>query len=162
VRVIGEALAMRLPGIICLLAACASDEGATSTDQPSAACRAVADNVFRTKFVVTDVAAFDGKSLGAVTSIRTLDGTTCRAGDRVTIASGSAEARVENRRDDAVYPLLGAWIDVDGDGACVAEVDLVWTIIGIAGAPGTEDTVTLTAELFALHSDEEGCARLRE
>lgn len=151
-------------GLLMLLAACGTDGTSDpNTEPPSEACIERAPNAFRTRFVGTSFAFFEGRSVQVVTSIGLADasGITCRAATRTQVVDGGFLASVENRRDDAVYPLLGAYVDIDEDGACSAEVDLVWTTLAIAPPADREDTVMLVLEQFARHPDAEGCARLR-
>ena len=151
---------MRAYTIALLLAACASETTTSSTDSPSAACREVAKNELPTRFVVTGLGPFEGNTIHAMSSVKTINNIECRAAARADIVENRAEVRVENLRDDAVYPRVGAWIDVDGDGVCIGEVDLVWTEIWTAPPPGVEVTVTLIGDQFAFRPDDEGCALL--
>ena len=96
-----------------------------------------------------------------MTSVSTLSGIECRANGAAAVEGGAFLARADNRRDDAVYPRLGAYIDVDGDGACRADVDVVWTRLSIAPPPDQEDTIALAAESFAQLPEADGCALVR-
>ena len=147
-----------------LLLACTAGCGADApAGGPSDACLDQAPNAFRTRFVGSGFGELDGRAVTAVTTISTIgpDGVTCRAAGSAMIEGGGFVARTDNRRDDAVYPRLGAFIDADGDGACRAESDLVWTRLSIAPPPDVEDTIELTVEKFALLPEAEGCALLR-
>jgi len=146
-----------------LLATCTIACGDTPGDAeaPSEACLAQASNAFRTRFIGAGFASFEGIGVTAVTTITTIGGVACRAAGATTIADGAFVTRADNRRDDAVYPRLGAFIDVDHDGACNAEIDLAWTRLSIAPSPEVEDTIELTAEHFSRLPDGEGCALLR-
>jgi hypothetical protein len=149
---------------IALLGACsADDDGSADVDRPSEACVEHAPNAFRTRFEGAGFAHFEASRIQVVTTIGLVDPSniTCRAASRTTIINGAFIARADNRRDDAVYPLLGAYIDVDDDGACTAAVDMVWTQTSIAPPPDLEDTFTVSPELFGLQAEAEGCALVR-
>jgi hypothetical protein len=144
------------------LAACTASEP-DQFIQPSAACRAESTTEFHTRFVGTQLAAFEGTDVIAVTSIGTIgsDGVICRAGDREVITNGEFSVRVDNRRDEAVYPTIGAFIDSNANGTCDADRDVVWVMFSGAAPADQEDVVELTAEHFVLSADAEGCGRLR-
>lgn len=139
--------------------ACGTD---VPVDGPSEACVAQAPNAFRTRFVGTGFGTLEGRGVTAVTLISTVgpESVACRAASDATIEGGGFVARADNRRDDAAYPRLGAFIDIDGDTAC-GEMDLVWTRVSIAPPPNLEDTIELTLEDFARLPEAEGCALLR-
>lgn len=145
--------------IACVFAVGCTASGTDQFIQPSADCRATASNEFRTRFTGSQLTSFDGSFAVAVTSIETISGVTCRAANREVVANGSFTTLVENQRDEAVYPLLGVFIDSNGNGACDADRDIVWHIYGSVSE--AEDLVELTGESFALQPDAEGCALLR-
>lgn len=148
---------------IAALVACGTDEGSMGVDSPSEECVERAPNPFRTRFEGTGFASFETRTVQVVTSIGLTDGSSiiCRAATRTTVVDGAFVARTDNRRDDAVYPRVGAYVDVDSDAECTAEVDLIWTQLTAAPPPEQEDTITLSLESFARKPDAEGCALLR-
>lgn len=147
--------------MILAVAACTSETTSDdSIESPSAACREVANHELPARFVVTGLGPFEGNTIHAMSSVKTIGNIECRAAARTNIVENRAEVRVDNLRDDAVYPRVGAWIDVDGDAVCLGEVDLVWTQIWTAPPPGVEVTVELIGDQFAFRPDDEGCALL--
>lgn len=135
----------------------------SSLSSPSAACRERAPTTFRVKFVGSGFTELDGRVVTAVTSVMTIDAdpVLCRAAETATIDGGAFTARVENRRDEAVYPRIGVFVDSNANGRCDAETDLVWTRVTTAGPADVEDAVDIKADSLAFVPDAEGCALLR-
>ncbi len=80
----------------------------------------------------------------------------CRSTGAALVADGQIDVRLSNRTDDAVYPFVGAFVDLDDDGACTPGVDLTWGIWGSV-SPGTELLVALEATAFTTGDAVEIC-----
>jgi len=138
------------------LAGC-GDPPATQT-QPSPGCLAHSDADYDVVVSGTRLGSRDGADVHVLTSLAlafTPD-QTCATSIAATIAGGTFDAALTNRTDGAAYPLVAAYIDVDGDGVCTGGVDLVWSLIGSV-APGQAMTVELTAEQFGFEGQAGGC-----
>ena len=144
--------------MIACVSACATVPG---IDDPSEGCIERAPASFRTRFAGSGLVEFEGRTVHVVTTINVMGGVRCRAASRATVVAGGFGARTDNRRDDAVYPRLGAYVDLDNDGTCGAEADLVWTHLSIAPPPDQVDTIELTSNDFAKLPEGDGCGLLR-
>lgn len=150
--------------VASVLGVCACGEPAeTSVSSPSAACLERAPTPFRIKFVGAGFAELDGRVVTAVSSVMTIgaEPVLCRAAQTTTIDRGAFTVRVENRRDDAVYPRIGVFVDNNANGQCDAETDLVWSQVTTAVPPEREDSVDIGADSLAFIADVQGCALLR-
>lgn len=75
---------------------------------------------------------FGSKKLYGVTEIRLVSApqASCRNTGSIEIAGSAFDLRMTNLTDEAAYPFIGAFIDMNGDGKCEKSVDLTWGIFG--------------------------------
>src|SRR5262249_13454286 len=117
-----------------LLAACSAAPPTGSHTDGTIMCTGTAANEYRVDLVASGFAGFKGKTLHAVTDIQLARSPgACSTTSTAAIADGTFDVHMTNRTDDAVYPFIGAFIDLDGDGNCDRSRDPTWGIFGSGG-----------------------------
>ena len=136
--------------VFCLLLAGACGGGAASggdvAGPPAASlCPPAATSEYRLRIEGTGFSSAEGRTVYAGTALGSEP--TCRAVGRDVIAGGAFTVHLVNRNDGEVYPIIGFYIDVDGNGRCDAQVDTVWTVTGTLEGNSDEFTQPVTPEL---------------
>jgi hypothetical protein len=138
-----------------LLAACSSAPPTGSHTDGTIMCTGTAANEYRVDLAGSGFAEFKGKTLHAVTDIHLARSPgTCSTTSTAAIADGNFGVHMTNRTDDAVYPFIGAFIDLDGDGRCDRSRDPTWGIFG----SGDSITLELSAERFSTADEMDVCS----
>jgi hypothetical protein len=136
---------------IALTACAGSPEEGVAPD-----CTGEAPNEYSIALDSDDFVYHAGMQLNAVTEIGLVGGESCRGANATTIdPQGHFDVRVVNRTDDAVYPVVAAFIDIDENGRCDGEVDLVWMRTEVLVGP--ELSASLGVEDFRRGAGTEGC-----
>lgn len=102
---------------------------------------------------------YEGSTIHVVTDINlafTPDAL-CRSTGAALVEDGALDLRLSNRTDEAVYPFVGAFVDLDDDGLCTPGIDATWGTWGSV-APDTEMLVALEASAFTTVDELEVCA----
>jgi hypothetical protein len=95
---------------------------------PSMECVEHASNPYTVTLRGSNLGAYESQTVHVATSVRLVStpSVSCTASGGSQITGGQFEVTVQNRTDSAVYPTVGMFIDVDGDGVCDAATDAVW------------------------------------
>src|SRR5687768_12754654 len=112
--------------LVSVLAACdpSSSEDASGAGEPE--CTGEAPNWYRVELVGSGFSSYDGVTIHTMTGIGLARGGTCRSATSTEIDDGAFEVENIGRTDDAVYPTVAAFIDIDGDERCRPTVDPAW------------------------------------
>lgn len=124
-------------------------------EAPDAECLAHAAQEYTVRLVGDGFDAQEGKALFAVNEMRLASAPeiSCRASGHVEIQRGAFDLSLPNATDEASYPRVVAFIDVDGNGACDVGVDLGWEFL-----PNWAFlTLTLAPSDFSAAAAEEVC-----
>jgi hypothetical protein len=146
-----------LAGPLALWACTAEPEPGTL--QQSQACLEHSDADYRVVVDGVELAAHEGATVHVLTDMQLAFTAehACVVSGPARVSDGAFTVALDNRTDGAAYPLVGAFIDVDGDGACTAGVDLEWRLIGSV-APGNELALTVGPDDFAAGAEIGVCA----
>lgn len=146
-----------LAGLLALVA-CAAEPDPADTIQQSQACLDHSDSDYHVVVDGVGFAAHEGATVHVVTDMQL-----AFTGEHRCVVSGPAQVNdgaftvaLDNRTDGAAYPVVGAFIDIDDDGACTPGLDLEWRIVGSV-APGDELASTVSPEDFAVAGELEVC-----
>lgn len=115
------------------LAVCACSDAAEPCEGP---------DLYETRIAASGIEAYEGAAVLVASESRF-----CRTTARASVGTGRFEVRIENRTDVQieVYPVIGAFIDLDGDGACMGEP--AWSTLTTALVV-REATLTVAAADF--------------
>lgn len=109
--------------VYILIFACACSDGTPACEDVPAACGGVpaacsGPDLYRTRIAATGLDAYEGAVVRVASESRF-----CRSTLTTEVLAGAFQLVIDNRTDVSVevYPIIGAFIDIDGDGACVAE-----------------------------------------
>jgi hypothetical protein len=121
--------------------------------EPSPACRAGANVEYVIELVGDGFADRDGIRVHATTNIELSEpaalGTLCQTSRATTIEGGRFAVTLANLTDTAVYPFIGVFLDLDGDGRCTAD-EPTWGIYGVI----VESTQRIVLEASELSFDD--------
>ncbi len=120
-------------GALLLLAVCACSDGAAPCE---------GRDPYRTRVAASGLAAYEGAAVHIASESRF-----CRTTATAAVGAGGFDLLIDNQTDVdiEVYPVIGAFIDLDGDGVC--NVEPAWSALTTA-IIGRELTVTVSAADF--------------